>query len=206
MVAGAAALLGQAGVRDPLAVKALLINSSNNVGWAADRGWGYLNLDFASRMQRFVVRQSLPPARRRVFRGRVNGNLYATLVWNRHIAAGRNGLTPVFHDLDLAIYDGSGRTQLGVSESAEQNVEQVAVQAQGDVLVVVTSYSESYEGGLEQEPFALALSRDGFSTAGTIALGMGSQESARVDQWEELSGAALKAVERQIQTSPVIRP
>src|SRR6185369_17791104 len=39
-IAGAAALLTQLGITDPLAIKAVLINSADGAGWKADIGWG----------------------------------------------------------------------------------------------------------------------------------------------------------------------
>ena len=47
-IAGAAALLYQAGQRTPLEVKATLINTTDNYGWDSASGWGYVNLDSAA--------------------------------------------------------------------------------------------------------------------------------------------------------------
>ncbi len=54
-VAGSAALLQSAGVPSGLATKAVLLNTTDNAGWAADRGWGYANLGRAWGQRAFVA-------------------------------------------------------------------------------------------------------------------------------------------------------
>lgn len=161
-VAGLAAILHQAGITNPAAVKALLINTSDHAGWRQDRGWGLVNMETARR-QMFVFNGEVEPAGRRgftLYRGRATGTLYATLAWNRHVR--ETGVA--FHDLDLYAYDAEGR-QIAVSESADQNVEQVGFRSEGEVVLKVRAFNESFAPGIARDKFALAISQDGFLPA-----------------------------------------
>lgn len=157
-VAGVVAMLHQAGITDSAAVKALLINSSDQVGWKADRGWGLINLERA-RAANTLFRGEVSPAGHVLLRGRNTGNLYATLAWKRH--GSMNGGF-AFHDLDLFVYDANGN-QLASSETGKQNVEQVAVETAGEVVVKVKAFNNSFGGGIAREKFAVALSQSGFA-------------------------------------------
>ncbi|MBL8212370.1 MAG: S8 family serine peptidase [Bryobacterales bacterium] len=167
-VAGVAAMLHQAGITDPAAVKALLINTTDQVGWKADRGWGLINLERAQ-SPNTLLRGEVAPGGYALFRGRNAGQFYATLTWNRHGTLNRGF---AFHDLDLVVYDAEG-IPLSASESGRQNVEQVAVRTEGDVLVKVKAFNETFAGGITRERFALAVSAADFTPA------LGAVPSAR---------------------------
>jgi subtilisin family serine protease len=159
-ITGAVALIEQAGVTEPLAVKAVLINTTDNIGWANDRGWGYVNLN-AAKQAGFYLAGSTGPGSFRLYKGSASGPLYSTLVWNRHVSANNS----YFHDLDLYLYSQADSRQLAVSDSEKQNVEQVATEHYGEVVLKVRAFSDSFGGGIDREPFALAVSEDGFSPA-----------------------------------------
>jgi hypothetical protein len=163
-VAGLAAVLHQAGVTAPAAVKALLVNTSDHLGWRADRGWGFVNMETAL-ANKFIAKGEVEAGRFALYRGRSRGALYATLAWNRHVS--ERGIA--LHDLDLAAYDAEGR-QLAVSETAGQNVEQVGLRMDGDVILKVKAYDESFGAGIARERFALAISGDAFTPARGPAL------------------------------------
>ncbi len=158
-VAGVVAVLQQSGVKDPAAVKALLINTTDQVGWRADRGWGFINMENA-RALNTVLTSSVTANGFQLFRGRNTGDFYATLAWNRHLVGGAS----VFDDLDLFVFDASG-TQLASSETAEQNVEQIATATAGDVVVKVKAFDQTFGGNLTRESFALAISQSDFVAA-----------------------------------------
>lgn len=158
-IAGAVAVLHQAGIKDPAAVKALLINSADQIGWKSDRGWGFVNMDNANG-PRSVLTGTVAPGGFALFRGRNTGDLYATLAWNRHITDG----TSNFHDLDLSTFDTAGNA-IASSESSEQNVEQIATTSDGDVIIKVKAFDTTFGGGIEREAFALAVAQSGFVAA-----------------------------------------
>jgi hypothetical protein len=171
-IAGAVAVLHQAGIKDPAAVKALLINSADQIGWKSDRGWGFVNMDNANG-PRSVLTGTVTPGGFALFRGRNTGDLYATLAWNRHITDG----TSNFHDLDLSIFNTAGNA-IASSESAEQNVEQIATTADGDVIIKVKAFDTTFGGAIEREAFALAVAQSGFVTAAGPVLNVKCTPSA----------------------------
>src|SRR5206468_7871080 len=94
--AGAAALLMGSGISDPLAVKAILVDSARpgratptspmgtQTGWQPDWGWGELNLDgaFAERTN-FATAEAAPDSVR-LYAGEAQAaGDRATIVWNR---------------------------------------------------------------------------------------------------------------------------
>jgi hypothetical protein len=159
-IAGAYALLRQAGVTDPIAAKAILINTSDNpttvFDWQADRGWGYANLTRAQsqlfhRTGNLVARGT--PGYYHLYRVRSASRIYSTLTWNRHFS----GNTSVFHDIDLAMYDTASGAQLDFSDTAIQNVEVVDSNV-ADAVVKVLMFSTALAGGLTSERYAVAFS------------------------------------------------
>jgi hypothetical protein len=131
-IAGSAALLRQAGVTDPLEMKAILLNSVDETTWAADRGWGYANLTTARAQYTFRDSQTLPPSGNHFYRVNAPSSLVATLTWNRHVAASLFRM----NDLDLYAYALSSGALLATSDAYEQNVEKVAVAQTSESLVV----------------------------------------------------------------------
>lgn len=157
-IAGAAALLMDAGVLDSLAVKAILINTTDDVDWAADRGWGYTNLTTA-RNALFYRTGGLKPRPAagfyKLYKVRTTKPLRSTITWNRHIV---NGSTSVFHDVDIVAYGLSSNTVQSQGGSSINNVEQVSVTAAGDYVVKARMFSTTFGGGVTTEPFAVAFS------------------------------------------------
>ncbi|MDX2153306.1 MAG: S8 family serine peptidase [Bryobacteraceae bacterium] len=178
-VAGAAALLRQGGVTDPLALKATLINSSEGDGWKPDAGWGYLNLQKVP--EHTIVRSEIPPASVRYFRGTLGTTLRATLTWNRHPFEDAR-TTPVFHDLDLALYTRVDNTRVSISDSGQNNVEQVLARggAAAEMVLKVIAVNERFGGGLTAEPYALAISQKGWTAVEGPRLSVECQAPASV--------------------------
>jgi len=177
-VAGVTAVLHQAGISDPMAVRAHLINTTDSVGWQSDRGWGFINMQNAFG-PRTILTSTVEAGGFRLFKGRHNGSFFSTLAWNRHLTSGLNGAS-VLHDLDLSVFDAAGN-QLAVSETAIQNVEQIAVGTEGEVIVKVKAFDLAFEGGIRSEKFGLAISQDGFAAAtGAILESRCSPSSATV--------------------------
>jgi hypothetical protein len=167
-VAGVAAVLHQAGITEPMAVRAHLINTSDSAGWQPDRGWGFVNMQNAFGA-RTILTSNVEAGGFRLFKGRHNGNLSTTLAWNRHLTSGLNGAS-VHHDLDLSVFDAEGN-QLAISETSIQNVEQVAVNTNGEVVVKVKAFDLTFEGGIRNEKFSVAISQNGFVEATGAILG-----------------------------------
>jgi hypothetical protein len=165
-VAGGALLLQQSGVVSSLARKAILLNSTDQITWAADLGWGYGNLTraFAQRQAYTLgtVAAAGQPGAVRFYRVAPNGNpLTATLVWNRHTT---------LNDLDLLAYYAGTNALAAAAASTIDNVEKVAVSAGVDVALKVRSNSAVLSGGISGEPFALAVSAAGVTAANGPAL------------------------------------
>jgi serine protease AprX len=168
-VAGAAALVMSRGVSDPMAVKALLINTAEdkgNPGWDAKYGWGYIDLDHASAHVSDVVLDSIPasPAYRFYAGPALSGDA-ATLVWERR--AVYNGANfPSTHytltNLDLFAYDEDSGAQVANSLSQKDNVEQVRFSSPlTQTVVKVDAVSTSIDGA-GVESYAMA-TEDGFT-------------------------------------------
>lgn len=164
-IAGSAVLLTEAGVNDPLAIRAILLNSTDNPGWTADSGWGFANLDRA-RNQLFYQTGSVTarntPGSYVLYRVGAGNSLRATLTWNRHIV---NGNTSIFHDLDLLSYDTATNASLAAGGSAGDNVEQLFQSGAGDYVVKARMYSTALGGGLTREKFAVAFSESNVAVA-----------------------------------------
>lgn len=167
-VAGAAALLRDSGIRDPLTLKALMINSTDPVAaWQSSVGWGFLNLATAQAQRDNVVRDAIAAGRQRYFTGSANG-LRAALVWNRRFANSPldkpRDAAPL-NNLDLVLYNRRDNSALARSASRVNNVEVVLSTTPGDYVVKVESNEAQFPGAQGDEPFALALSAAGFTEA-----------------------------------------
>jgi subtilisin family serine protease len=167
-VSGALALLRQSGVSTALAAKGVLLNSTDpsrdgRYGWRPDWGWGFLNLESALQAKDLWIASSVKaggnPGSVRYYAGPVDGGVRATLVWNRHISL---ELGPGLSNLDLTLFNRSSNVAISRSESASQNVEQVAAQGQGEAVLKVRNASRVLFAGAEEEPFILALSKEGY--------------------------------------------
>jgi serine protease AprX len=160
-VTGAAVLLNQLGVSDPLAIKAVLINSADGLGWAPDLGWGYANLTTAFQHHDYA-KDTLAGGGLRYYRGTAAGVFKSTLTWNRHIGAAGNGTASLFNPLHLYLYSRGNNTLLGQQESGIDNVKQVSTNLAGDVIVKVKAGAATLSA-VGAEPYVLAFSSSGFS-------------------------------------------
>lgn len=150
-MAGAAALLRQAGVSSALAIKALLLNSTDSPGWSTDTGWGYANL-IQAYAQRQNALSSSTSGTFRLFQAASSGTTKTTLVWNRRVAT-PTASTGCLSDLDLRLYNASTNGLLASSISSSNNVEQVAATITGLVVLKVSPFGSLCR---VPEPFALA--------------------------------------------------
>jgi hypothetical protein len=154
-VAGAAALLRGAGVTDPLAIKALLINTTDQFGWHSDIGWGFINLWRTWEWLNYFTNTADGPT---YFAGASDlfDEFCATLVWNRRsIPKIRDsGYDTTFTDLDLYLYDADANAVIGSFATSQQNVEQIYL---GEMPASAAVLKVNRYAGLP-EPFALAVS------------------------------------------------
>ncbi|MBS1832161.1 MAG: S8 family serine peptidase, partial [Acidobacteria bacterium] len=152
-IAAGAALIRQAGITDPLQVKALILNSPDEADWAADRGWGYVNLATSFAQRTYVDSQLVAKTGFQLYTIPGSGLLKATLTWNRHVDGQQFNLR--FNNLDLYAYDRSNGTQLGMSNTTIQNVERLNISAPGDAVVKV----DTVAGNASAEFYGIAFSR-----------------------------------------------
>jgi hypothetical protein len=174
-IAGAAGLLAQAGVTDPLAQKAILINTSEDKldpGWNEDWGWGYTYLPdaLAHLNDCFLgtVTAKGTPGAGRFYVGSVQDGDRITLTWSKR-NTWRSGVPPSpsqihdLTDLDLYTYTQAANSPLDSSTSDIDNVEQVNPSTANSVVAAVWCDSEGLDG-VSEEPFALA-TPSGFAAA-----------------------------------------
>jgi uncharacterized protein (TIGR03437 family) len=160
-IAGAAALLRQAGVRNSLAMKALLLNTTETFGWTREGGWGFANLDRAFQQRDRIALGSLNANRDtiRLYQATIpaQSSFYGTLTWNRHFSS--SGQSPL-RNFDMALYDQNSGQLIIDSASSIDNVEQVAADNRNasTASVVITLGAPENGSGLA-EPFALAASQ-----------------------------------------------
>jgi hypothetical protein len=135
-VAGLAALLMDAGVADPRAVKAVLVNTADPAvpggGWDPRLGWGYVNGQraWAERGQVELVSLTSPgsAAAVRFFERSTPAATRATIVWHRHVTYDIGGWPGVvgLANIDLALYAAASGALRALSASTIDNVEQVS--------------------------------------------------------------------------------
>ena len=153
-IAGAAALLGSAGVTDPLAVRALLINTTGNFeGWLDGTGWGFANLNTTLSQMNYATGSLAAGQSQFYYMPSHTGIMtFATVTWNRHVSGG----TPYLNHISLALYNADqDNASPTVSSSPIQNVQQVTTPFSGDAMLVVTMNSSPL-GGVTSEPYAIA--------------------------------------------------
>lgn len=153
IASGAAALLRDAGVRHPLALKALLLNSTDPQDglWRRDAGWGVLNTFAAFEQRTNVSIGSLEPGATAWYRGSVASSGRVTLVWNRHIGSQPFPTPLPAAALSLQLYRRDGNL-VARADSIRDNVLSVTIPQAGDYVARVESTSKS--GSAEE--FALA--------------------------------------------------
>ena len=175
-IAGSAALLRQAGVRDLLAIKALLLNTTDRLNWGNDQGWGYANLTRAFAQRNIVLTSTLSSSRVRLYKGAADGQFYSTLAWNRSVYQTLTG--GCLSDLDLFLYNGSSGALLNSSTSSIDNVEKAYTTSYGPLVVSVTHWSQG--SCRSPETFGLAFSEASFVPATGPALAASCSAPATV--------------------------
>ncbi|HXN47601.1 MAG TPA: S8 family serine peptidase, partial [Bryobacteraceae bacterium] len=152
-IAGAAALLGSAGVSDPLAVKALMINTADNQGyWQNDAGWGYTNLGTALGQLNYIT-DSIESGGFRFYRMAASGSIRSTITWNRHVS----GDTSNFNIASLRLFQADSGDEIVFYTGYHQNVIQAFGSYTGDVVLAVNMMNSPL-AGVASEPFAIAFS------------------------------------------------
>ncbi len=159
-LAGSAAVLRSAGISNELAVKAVLINTTDNTGWAADRGWGNTNLTTAYQEMNYAT-GSLAASGFQLYKFTPSGAAQATVTWNRHVS----GSTSNFNDINLYLFRADTGAQLSSSATTIQNVEQVSATYTGDAVLAVDMATSSL-AGVSSEPYAVAFSSPATTTTG----------------------------------------
>ena len=162
-VAGAAALLISAGLSDPLAVKALLINTAEDKGdpgWDAAYGWGYIDLNNALfHLEDVFVNTVAEAPEVRLYAGPALSGDTATLVWKRRVpyaGATYPSTTYTLSDLNLFAYREADNALIGSSTSAIDNVEQVKFSGAESKAVLAVRVNGDIVGATT-ESFALAV-------------------------------------------------
>lgn len=154
-IAGAAALLRQAGISDALAIKAVLLNTTDTLNWRPDWGWGYANLARTRPQVGNWVTSTVPYGSYKLYRTANTSRFYGTLVWNRWVYA-KASSGWCLADLDLRFYGGGSNSQLASSISMIDNVEKTYTDTAGEVVVKVSYWPSGPCSAAEK--FALATS------------------------------------------------
>ena len=154
-VAAAVLLLEQAGVHDPMAQKAVLINTadawdSNETSatdddgpvsgshWDKSYGWGYLDMDEAyfNRGDYFIDsvvprNDTAVPDDYILYKGKMYSNEKATMVWEKRSEGYVAGSTPstqyALTDLNMRLYNENTGVEIDNDVDADDNVHQVSV-------------------------------------------------------------------------------
>ncbi len=169
-VTGAVALLMKKFNLNWLQVKALLINSADDLGlegWDKNYGWGYLNLQNAYDQGNFTFFDSMPKdVNKKSYFAYLDANEKVTLVWNRHcdVNSDTNEVFCWLSNLDIYIYD-TNNALIAKSDSNIDNVEQAKVSESGYYKVVVVAQSLARDlnfitYSIGAEPYALAASKE----------------------------------------------
>lgn len=170
----AAALLAGAGISEPIAQKAILIDSARQgrvtpasamgtqTGWQPDWGWGALNLEQSLAELSHIYANDVPGGEAQFYRTTlVAPGDRATLVWNRRAVGcinpgcGTTALT--LTNLDLQQLNPATGVVEAQSASTIDNVEQVRSPRAGDAIYKVKAASTV--DGLPGERYAMAATR-----------------------------------------------
>jgi serine protease AprX len=167
-VAGAAALILDRGVWDPMAIKALLINSAQDrgpTGWDDAYGWGYIDLAHLDyHYTNYFMDELMPSPSYDLYAGPAFIGDNATLAWHRRAIYNQTYPSVYYSlaDLDLLAFDESNNSWLASSASGADNVEQVKFDADASSAVIkVDAWSTSFSGAY-RELYALA-TEEGFT-------------------------------------------
>ena len=184
-IAGSAALLRQAGVRDPLAIKALLLNTTDSLNWRSDQGWGYANLTRVFAQRDSALTSTLSSGGVRLYKGLANGLFYSTLTWNRSVFQTLAG--GCLSNLDLFLYNGSSGALLNSSTSSSDNVEKAYTTSYGPLVVNVAHWSAG--SCRSPETFGVGFSEAGFQSAAGPVLNVSCTAPAAVAPSAQFSAA-----------------
>lgn len=162
-VAGAATLIMSAGVTDPIAIKALLINTAKDLGtpgWDAAYGWGYIDLqNLRFHLFDYFTDSLAASPDYKFYAGPASAGDTASLVWHRRAAYSGPAIPSTVYtltDLDLYLYNEASNVVLSNSTSRIDNVEQVKANAgYGSVVIKVDSFAVAIAGA-SAERYALA--------------------------------------------------
>ncbi|MCK4444554.1 MAG: S8 family serine peptidase, partial [Thermoplasmata archaeon] len=147
----------------PAVYKALMINHAE--GWGAtspnnQTGWGYIDMDKTLTWMDYHIEGTVNDGLRyRFYQGSASAGDKATLVWQKHSVYIGDSY-PFQHwppnDLDLYVYEMPSRTQLGYSNYALNNVEQLEFDSdRPNVVFKVRAFGDI--DGTINEPFSLAV-------------------------------------------------
>ncbi|MFK7887815.1 MAG: S8 family serine peptidase [Gammaproteobacteria bacterium] len=182
-VAAAGVLLNDGGVFDPMAQKAVLINTadawtSNNTSttsddgpvtgslWDKSYGWGYLDMSESHFNRGDYFLDTVTPRNDtnvpndyKLYRGVMFGGEKATLVWQKRAGTYVAGLPSQnrygLSDLNLRLYNNDTGVVVDSDLDANDNVHQVDADAPTDAIIKVYAWSTSFSG-TGSEPYALA--------------------------------------------------
>ncbi|MFH1064158.1 MAG: S8 family serine peptidase [Candidatus Woesearchaeota archaeon] len=166
--AAAILALDMTGLRNPSALKALLLNTAQSNGTFADKrdyGWGYIDIDhaYAHRYNLFTSTVA-ENGGYKLYKGHLDAGEKVTLVWNRHVDYVGSSFPSTYYtlnDLDLYLYDANTNSYRDGSAAVKENVEQVESSGSYDVVVKVKGYTSNFYHGLNTEEYGLA-AEDGF--------------------------------------------
>ncbi len=162
-IAGAAALLANAGVTDPMVVRALLINTADGPGGCqGPPGWGYTNLDTALNQLNYVT-GTLGLSELRLYKVAASSAARSTLTWNRH--ASEPASTSI-NMLSLRLFRADTGEEILVyyGYGGDQNVIQASGTYSGEVVLSLQAWSAWV--GVTSEPFAMAFSAPAVPVSG----------------------------------------
>lgn len=158
LVSAAAALLYEAGLDDPLALKALLLNSAGQSTWRSDAGWGPLRLDTAF-PNRF---QTLATQGPRYFAAVFHQPARGTLVWHRTVNTSAPDAPSPLLPLTLIAYQQRGLEVARAGPEANGNVLRLDLPP-GEYILQIDTASEAY---------AMAWDQPGLTNASAPAIAM----------------------------------
>lgn len=168
-VAGAATLMMDRGIIDPMAIKALLINTAEDkgdAGWDNGYGWGYIDMDHLDyHVFDYFTRYVNAWPDYHLYAGPAYSGDTASLVWHRRADYEYETYPDHYYDLsdlDLRAYDEATSYYIDSSTSYNDNVEQVSFTDNYDSVVVKVDVWERIIEGQSWERYVLA-TEEGFS-------------------------------------------
>ncbi len=181
-VAAAILLLEDGGNHNPMAQKAVLINTAdawdsqntsstsddgpvNGSHWDKSYGWGYLDMAEARFNRNDYFLGSVVPRNNtaepddyKLYKGRMYANEKATLVWQKranYVAGEPPSASFSLSDLNIRLYDENDNSLIDYDWDGNDNVHQVATGSTIDAVIKVYAWSTAFDGATS-ESFALA--------------------------------------------------